>query len=65
MAVAPTQHLTKHALRPPFSARGDNRTRVDDAVRGGSTIARADLADAVLRGLPDSGTRSHTVDVAH
>ncbi|WP_031168381.1 hypothetical protein [Streptosporangium roseum] len=62
---APTQHLTKHALRPPFSARGDYRTRVDDAVRGGSTIARADLADAVLRVLPDSGTHRHTVDVAY
>ncbi|GAA3692436.1 hypothetical protein GCM10022224_067680 [Nonomuraea antimicrobica] len=46
-------------------ARGDYRTRVDDAVRGGSTIADVDLADAVLRVLPDSGTHRHTVDVAY
>ncbi|MEV4247715.1 hypothetical protein AB0J63_30380 [Streptosporangium canum] len=46
-------------------AHGDYRTRVDDAVRGGSTIARADLPDAVLRVLPDSGTHRHTVEVAY
>ncbi|WP_326635071.1 hypothetical protein OG884_20070 [Streptosporangium sp. NBC_01755] len=46
-------------------ARGDYRTRIDDAVHGGSTIARAALADAVLRVLPDSGTHRHTVDVAY
>jgi hypothetical protein len=34
-------------------------------VRGGPTIARTDLADAVLRVLPDSGTHRHTVDVAY
>ncbi|MER5624895.1 Tn3 family transposase [Streptosporangium sp. NPDC002544] len=34
-------------------------------VHGGSAIARADLADAVLRVLPDPGTHRHTVDVAY
>ncbi|MCG5219193.1 NAD(P)H-binding protein [Streptosporangium soli] len=53
-------------VRPPrlldTPARGDHRTRVDGAVRGGSTIARA---DAVLRVLPDSGAHRHTGDVAY
>ncbi|SEG60870.1 hypothetical protein SAMN05444920_103439 [Nonomuraea solani] len=46
-----------------ISARGDYRTRVDDAV--GSTMARADLTDAVFRVPLDAGTHRHTVDVAY
>ncbi|WP_157253468.1 NAD(P)-dependent oxidoreductase [Nonomuraea typhae] len=56
-------------VRPPrllnSPARGAYRTAVDDCVRGGMTITRADLADAVLRVLPDPGTHRHTVDVAY
>ncbi|MFD9949342.1 NAD(P)-dependent oxidoreductase [Nonomuraea sp. NPDC059023] len=56
-------------VRPPrlldSPARGAYRTAVDDCVRGGMSIGRADLADAVLRVLPDPDTHRHTVDVAY
>ncbi|MFI6294070.1 NAD(P)-dependent oxidoreductase [Nonomuraea sp. NPDC050790] len=56
-------------VRPPrlldSPARGGYRTALDDCVRGGMSIGRADLADAVLRVLPDRDTHRHTVDVAY
>lgn len=56
-------------VRPPRlhdrPARGTFRVAVGDTVRGGLSIARQDLATAILRILPDRGTLRQTVDVGY
>lgn len=55
-------------VRPPRlldrPARG-YRTAMGDGVRNGFSIGREDLADAVLRVLPDPATHRRVVDVAY
>ncbi|NUR87128.1 MAG: NAD(P)H-binding protein, partial [Nonomuraea sp.] len=55
-------------MRPPRltdGARRAYRTAVDRNVRGGVTIARADLADAVLAALADPATIGHSVSLGY
>ncbi|GAA3549267.1 SDR family oxidoreductase [Nonomuraea rosea] len=55
-------------MRPPRLTDGERRayrTATDVNVRGGITIARADLADAILAVLNDPATAGHTVSVGY
>lgn len=55
-------------MRPPRlteGARRTYRTRMDLNVRGGITIGRADLADAILAALADPATAGHTVSLGY
>lgn len=55
-------------VRPPRLTDGaprPYRTAVDQAVRGGNSISRADLATAVLAATPDPATVGHAVAVAY
>ncbi|SEG77683.1 Putative NADH-flavin reductase [Nonomuraea solani] len=55
-------------MRPPRLTDGERRpyrTAVDENVRRGITIARADLADAILATLDDEATIGHTVSVGY
>ncbi|MFD0468757.1 NAD(P)-dependent oxidoreductase [Nonomuraea thailandensis] len=55
-------------MRPPRltdGARRPYRSAVDRNVRGGITIARADLAHAILAALDDPATAGHTISVGY
>ncbi|NUS05767.1 MAG: SDR family oxidoreductase [Nonomuraea sp.] len=55
-------------MRPPRltdGARRSYRTSIDLNVRGGITIARADLAHAILATLADPATVGHSVSLGH
>ncbi|GAA2208482.1 SDR family oxidoreductase [Nonomuraea monospora] len=55
-------------MRPPRltdGARRPYRTALDRNVRGGITIARADLAHAVLAALDDPATAGHTISLGY
>ena len=55
-------------VRPPRLTDGaprPYRTAVDQAVRGGTSISRADLATAVLAAAADPATAGHAVAVAY
>lgn len=55
-------------MRPPRLTDGRRRlyrTAVDRNVRGGITIARADLAHAMLAALDDPATAGHTIAVGY
>ncbi|MEG3632813.1 NAD(P)-dependent oxidoreductase [Micromonospora palythoicola] len=55
-------------MRPPRLTDGRHRpyrTAVDRNVRGGFTIARVDLAHAILAALDDPTTAGHTVSVGY
>ncbi|MFK0259298.1 NAD(P)-dependent oxidoreductase [Streptomyces sp. NPDC090445] len=55
-------------MRPPRLTDGKPRpyrTAVDRNVRGGITIARADLARGILAALADPGTARHTIALGH
>lgn len=55
-------------MRPPRLTDGDSRpyrTAVDRNVRGGITIARTDLAHAILAVLADPATVGHSVAVGY
>ena len=55
-------------VRPPRLTDGASRpyrTAVDQAVRGGTSISRADLATAVLAAAADPATVGHAVAVAY
>jgi putative NADH-flavin reductase len=56
-------------VRPPRltngSATGRYRTAVDRSVRRGWSVARADVADAILRALADPATAHHWLGVAN
>ena len=56
-------------VRPPMLTdkpwTGHYRVSLDRNLRGGRTIARADLADYLLRAVPDRATVRHAVAVAY
>ncbi|MFC4013044.1 NAD(P)-dependent oxidoreductase [Nonomuraea purpurea] len=55
-------------MRPPRLTNGKRRpyrTAIDRNVRGGMTIARADLADAILAALADPATVGHSLSVGY
>jgi uncharacterized protein YbjT (DUF2867 family) len=54
-------------MRPPMltngARRGTYRTAIDRNV--GRTIARADVADAIMHALADAGTIGHSIGVGY
>ncbi|WP_163509639.1 NAD(P)-dependent oxidoreductase [Fodinicola acaciae] len=56
-------------LRPPMLTEGPRtaayRTAVNHTIRGGNRISRADLADALLRYLPDAGSIRQAIAIAN
>jgi putative NADH-flavin reductase len=55
-------------MRPPRltdGARRSYRTALDRNVRGGITISRADLADAILAALADPATIGHSISLGY
>ncbi|MEU2393401.1 NAD(P)-binding oxidoreductase [Streptomyces sp. NPDC007369] len=55
-------------MRPPRLTDGNPRryrTATDRNVRGGITLARADLARAILGALADPGTSGHTIGLGY
>ncbi|WP_433354987.1 NAD(P)-dependent oxidoreductase [Microtetraspora malaysiensis] len=55
-------------MRPPRLTNGDQRpyrTSIDRNVRGGITIARADLAHAILAALADPAAVGHSVSLGY
>lgn len=63
-----TSGLDWTIMRPPRLTGGGPRpyrTAVDRNVRGGSTIARADLAREILAALANPGTAGHTISLGY
>jgi putative NADH-flavin reductase len=63
-----TSGLDWTIMRPPRltdGARRTYRTAIDRNVRGGITIARADLADATLAALTDPATIGHHISLGY
>jgi putative NADH-flavin reductase len=55
-------------MRPPRLTDGGRRpyrTALDRNVRGGLTLSRADLADAILTAVADPGTIGHTIGLGY
>jgi putative NADH-flavin reductase len=56
-------------VRPPRltngRSKGTFRTEIDRNVRGGATISRADLADFILRALPDTELSQVAVSIGY
>ncbi|WP_263008698.1 NAD(P)-dependent oxidoreductase [Nonomuraea phyllanthi] len=55
-------------MRPPRLTDGGRRpyrTSIDRNVRGGITIARADLAHAILAALPDPAAIGHSISLGY